>query len=90
MEGYNLSGWQMLINAFNPFIKNKIKVPRIDRLIIAGMSINDSKHQLSQAALADQAIYLHLDEFSIMDYKDYEKIIDEGYKQAIKQLGEDS
>lgn len=84
--GESFSGWDVIKNKLKFFEDTPFKVPRIDTIMMRSMNVNDYDRQLYQATLADRCIYLEMNEYGLMDYPQYKKIIEEGYRQAIQQL----
>lgn len=84
-EAETFSGWKILFNKLNPFAA-KVLLPRIDSVLMRSMTLNELKHQLSQAQQADFAFILNLGKYGLMDFKQYKNVIEEGFIQAKQML----
>lgn len=84
-ESVTLSGWNVLWRRINPMLK-KYNVPRIDTILMRTISIHELKHQQQQVNRADYKLILNLNDYGLMSFKSFDRIIEEGYQQAMEQL----
>ena len=81
-----VSGWKLLTNQFTPGNQEE-KIPNIAELIMEIVCLSGDPHQIRMEKEADYCLSLNLSEFGLLDFKNFQKIIDIGYETAIKNLG---
>jgi len=78
-----VSGWRILFDRINPFAGSKQSLPKIHTVLMKSVNITEINHQESQARQADHCIVLNMNQFSLLDFKKHEEIVEEGYRQAM-------
>lgn len=84
-EAFTRSGWRHLFETLNPFHPQKIH-HSIITLIMKSFYAATIGHQKKMEEMADAVLSLDTLKFSIYDFKNSQKIIDEGYALAKKKL----
>jgi len=79
--GTELSGWQALFSRLNPF-KPRMKVPRIAETLLRSTDIKSILRLNETKALLDILIEPDVSEISLLEFKNFERIAEIGYKQA--------
>jgi predicted acylesterase/phospholipase RssA len=80
-----ISGWKILLSRISPFSK-RIRVPSLTGTILRTLEINSLYRGKAEQELADLILKPDLRQFGILDFDDYEAIIDAGYKYAKEPL----
>jgi hypothetical protein len=81
----NLSGWQALFSRISPFAQ-KIKVPNILN-IVDGLVYSNNRYRLNEVwRCADLLVKVPVQEYGLLEFDKYEKIIEAGYLAACEQL----
>jgi predicted acylesterase/phospholipase RssA len=79
------SGWKLLWRKLNPYSKLK-SFPNVGQIITSSVLLSSSRHQKKMLEIADSIILLNLDQFSLMEFKSYQAIIEKGYEIAVDVL----
>lgn len=81
---YSLSGWKLLYNKFMG--KESILPLNLGELVQHVLTTSSHPNTEKMTGMADNCLSLNMDKFAMLDFKRFNKIIDEGYKQAKEQL----
>lgn len=81
-----VSGWRLL---FNSMMGRKTQaLPGIADVLVNTSLAASTRHQLQMQSQADFTFDLNVDEFKLLDVKNWEKIKDRGYESVCKALDE--
>ncbi|MFA6302914.1 MAG: patatin-like phospholipase family protein [Legionella sp.] len=79
-----MSGWRLLLNKL---MGGKAILPmNLNDMVFRLLTISSLKNTEKMMTLADCSIYLDVDKYGMMDYKQYKEIAELGYQQAKEQL----
>lgn len=79
-----MSGWRLLLNKL---MGGKAILPiSLNDMVFRLLTISSQKNTEKMMTLADYCIYLDVDQYGMMDFKQYREIAESGYKQAKEQL----
>jgi predicted acylesterase/phospholipase RssA/CRP-like cAMP-binding protein len=77
--------WQILRNKFSASAKDK-RMSYIGDIVMSAIVMHGAEHQIAMEKSADQCIYHDMTDFSLTDFKAFDKIIAAGYKHTMEQL----
>ncbi len=81
-----ISGWEILLNKLNPF-SPKMHIPSIAAILGRSSMIGGlSQRKKMMDGYADLYLQLAMNNFSLMDYKNAEKIAELGYRFALVEI----
>ncbi len=78
-----ISGWDLLKNKIK-YPKNKI--PHMTDVLLTSLMLGSEHHQIEMENAADFCVKFSLPDVSLMDFKHFQKIIDQGYEASLEQL----
>jgi predicted acylesterase/phospholipase RssA len=81
----SLSGWRLLGRRVNPFMKT-MEVPPLASVLMRTTLLGSSSKQNLMARQADLVIRPPLEEFGLLEFKSFDRIVEIGYKHALEQL----
>jgi NTE family protein/lysophospholipid hydrolase len=81
----SLSGWRVLWNQINPFVK-PIQVPKLVPHLMRALEINSAYQIKSNKSMVDLLIQPDVREYGMLDFAEYEAISEIGYVAAREQL----
>lgn len=76
-----ISGWEVLWRRINPFTP-ALKVPSIGQIMMRVAVINDATHVRTTRSLADYYLRLAVDQYGLLDFSNYDAIVESGYRSA--------
>jgi len=88
-ESYTVSGWKLLWQQLNPFCE-KPDIPNILNTLYRTTTVGGIRAIESAKSQADLCFEPPVGQFGVFEWKSVEKIIDVGYRYAIKKLDEKS
>jgi len=88
-ESYTVSGWKLLWQQLNPFVE-KPDIPNILNTLYRTTTVGGIRAIESAKSQADLCFEPPVGQFGVFEWKSVEKIIEVGYRYAIKKLDERS
>jgi predicted acylesterase/phospholipase RssA/CRP-like cAMP-binding protein len=88
-ESYTVSGWKLLWQQLNPFVE-KPDIPNILNTLYRTTTVGGVRANESAKAQADLCFEPPVSEFGVFEWKSVEKIIEVGYRYALKKLDEEA
>jgi len=85
--GPSISGWQVLWRRLNPFAA-PMQVPSVLSILTRTLDVNGMYRTGAIRHLADLVVQLPLEEFGILEFESYERIVEIGYNTTRKHLEE--
>jgi NTE family protein len=86
-ESYTVSGWKLLWQQLSPF-SEKPDIPNILNTLYRTTTVGGVRANESAKSHADLCFEPPVSQFGVFEWKSVEKIIDVGYRYAIKKLDE--
>jgi NTE family protein len=86
-ESYTVSGWKLLWQQLNPFAE-KPDIPNILNTLYRTTTVGGVRASENAKTLADLCFEPPVSQFGVFEWKSVEKIIEVGYRYAIKKLDE--
>lgn len=83
--GPGLSGWKILYNRLNPF-SQKMNVPNIFGILMRTAMLRSVHQAEVSKTIADFYLSPPLENYGLMEFKSFEKIIEVGYNYTIKEI----
>ena len=85
-----LSGWRLLLDRLNP-LHRRPPVPNLVDILLRTTELGCIYTQRGNRAEGEEEIVLRppVGEFGILDFPEHEAIIEIGYREAMRRLGED-
>ena len=88
-ESYTVSGWKLLWQQLNPFAE-KPDIPNILNTLYRTTTVGGIRASENAKAQADLCFEPPVSQFGVFEWKSVEKIIDVGYRYALKKLDEEA
>ena len=88
-ESYTVSGWKLLWQQLNPFAE-KPDIPNILNTLYRTTTVGGVRASEHAKTKADLCFEPPVSEFGVFEWKSVEKIIEVGYRYAIKKLDEEA
>ena len=88
-ESYTVSGWKLLWQQLNPFIE-KPDIPNILNTLYRTTTVGGIRAIANAKAQADLCFEPPVGQFGVFEWRSVEKIIEVGYRYALKTLDEKS
>jgi predicted acylesterase/phospholipase RssA/CRP-like cAMP-binding protein len=85
--GPSISGWQVLRKRLNPF-GEPMQVPSVLSILVRTLDVNGMYRTAAIRHLADLVVALPVEEFGILEFESYERIVDIGYTATRRALEE--
>ena len=85
--GPSISGWQVLWRRLNPFAP-PMRVPSVLSILVRTLDVNGMYRTAAIRHLADLVVPLPLEEFGILEFESYERIVEIGYNTTREYLAE--
>jgi NTE family protein len=84
-ESYTVSGWKLLWQQLNPFVE-KPDIPNILNTLYRTTTVGGIRASENAKAQADLCFEPPVSEFGVFEWKSVDKIIEVGYRYALKKL----
>ncbi|MFI5343255.1 MAG: patatin-like phospholipase family protein [Chlamydiales bacterium] len=81
-----VSGWDLLLQKFNPFSKKSIEYENILTILLSSFNLCISSHQKRIENQADYFLGFSSNQYTFFDYKRLHDLIEWGYQTAMKKL----
>lgn len=81
-----ISGWNLFLQKFNPFLKEKLEYENILNILLASVNLSSSAHQKRMGKEADYYIEFDTHKYNPGDFTKWDQLIEIGYRTSIEKL----